>query len=269
MRSSSKRCVTSNHKRFISIGSILFFSFETSAPRLCRRLLVCICINIFIVKLSPQTSWSLLRQKCDPGAVQSIYFPAKDTDPEGKGVTAVTMAASCTYSKLHMSDSTDQIVQFYATRFDSAGSPSLAGDVNWALAWANGTALLEPRTNAYSQLWGRFRVGAGGGLLEWQGDLSLCLTHADGSLADGTVHNVTLTSCNQTSPAQKWTFTTDSQLVHDIPGSSNLGVLFVDSNDGFKVKTCVGLKCNEVWDAAWLQRLKNHRAIIDTLAVAA
>ena len=38
MRSSSKRSVTSNHTRFTSIGSICFLFFQTSAPRLCRRL---------------------------------------------------------------------------------------------------------------------------------------------------------------------------------------------------------------------------------------
>eukprot|EP00438_Fugacium_kawagutii_P013107 Skav213408 [mRNA] locus=scaffold797:744360:748309:- [translate_table: standard] len=189
-------------------------------------------------------------QHCEPGAVQSLFFPAKQFDSEGKGAQAITMAANCTYSDIVPGTDQEKIVQMYGTRFDSAGSSLLPGNVNWALeVFPNGTIALAQRSDEYSQLWGRFRVGTGGGILESQSQLGQCLAHT-ASTADG-VYDVTLEPCNSSLATQLWRFESETQqLLYDISGGSvDRGLLFVDTNDTLKVKTCVGVDCISLWQA--------------------
>ena len=191
-----------------------------------------------------------LRQDCGEGAVESLFFPGKQFDSEGKGAQAVTMAANCTYSDVVPGTGEEKIVQLYGTRFDSAGSAQLAGDVNWALtAYDNGTVALSQRSDEYVQLWGRFRVGTAGGVLETQGQLGLCLTHSN-SAVNG-VYPVTLEPCDSNLDTQRWRFDSNEQhLLYDISGGTT-GLLYVDEQDGLKVKTCVGVDCVATWTAPW------------------
>lgn len=165
-------------------------------------------------------------------------------------MTAVTMAASCTYSDVVPGTSYEKIVQLYGTRFDSAGSSLLPGNVNWALtAFPNGTVALTQRSDEYSQLWGRFRVGAAGGILEMQGQMGQCLTH-NNATADG-VYDVTLEPCNSSLDTQQWRFDSNQQhLLYDISGGNvAAGLLFVDVNDTLRAKVCVGVSCQSTWAA--------------------
>ena len=169
-------------------------------------------------------------------------------------MTAVTMAASCTYSDVVPGTSYEKIVQLYGTRFDSAGSSSLPGNVNWALtAFPDGTVALTQRSNEYSQLWGRFRAGAAGGILEMQGQMGQCLTHNNAS-GNG-VYNVTLEPCNSSLDTQQWRFDSNQQhLLYDISGGTvAAGLLFVDVNDNLRAKVCVGVNCQSTWAAPRLE----------------
>lgn len=158
------------------------------------------------------------------------------------------MAASCTYSDIVPGTDKEKIVQMYGTRFDSAGSSLLPGNVNWALqAFPDGTIALAQRSDEYSQLWGRFRVGAGGGILESQSQLGQCLAHNTSS--DSGFYNVTLEPCNSSLATQLWRFDGESQqLLYDISGGST-GLLYVDTDDNLTVRTCVGDPCISLWQA--------------------
>ena len=160
------------------------------------------------------------------------------------------MAASCTYSDVVPGTSYEKIVQFYGTRFDSEGSTSLPGSVNWALtAFPNGTVALTQRSDEYNQLWGRFRVGAAGGILEMQGQMGQCLTH-NNATADG-VYNVTLEPCDGSLDTQQWRFdSTENHLLYPISGGSvAAGLLFVDVHDNLRAKICVGVNSQTTWAA--------------------